>query len=188
MKRLFAELIEEVRRARPETLQSLRPGWSPEALRRRFDGLPYSIAPDAVSLYTWTDCTEADFELLPDTFLVPLERAFQDFESVHSRRAEFERIYNERYRDCFRFLTDHGAGGYAFGRVDSPSKGQIVMLCVHEQWELAFVDLKHLLQTSIACYRQGIMTAASGLPGPRAFLELAARMNPGMEAFKRYGP
>jgi hypothetical protein len=96
-------------------------------------------------------------------------------------RAELEEDCPQRYRDCFRFLTDTSDGGYAFGRIDSPSEGQIVHLCIHSPWLLAFRDLECLLRTSIECYRQGIMSTDSDLPDFEAYFELVAQMNTGME-------
>jgi hypothetical protein len=101
-------------------------------------------------------------------------------------RAELEEDYQQRYRDCFRFLTDKSDGGYAYGRIDSPSEGQIVNRCIHSPWLLAFRNLEHLLRTSIECCRRGIMSDDSGRPDFTAYFKLAAQMNPGMELYAAY--
>jgi hypothetical protein len=188
MQELFQELAVEVRRVNPDAVRQLRPGGSPDLVRRKFDTLPYKITPDAVSLYSWADCPDFSFEILPGAYFLPFEEPFADFDETHAMRAELEEIYPERYRDCFRFLTDKSDGGYAFGRIDSPSEGQIVHLCIHSQWLLAFRDLEHLLRTSIECYRQGIMSADSDLPDFAAYFKLVAQMNPGMELYAANWP
>jgi hypothetical protein len=188
MQELFQELVAEVRRVNPDAARSLRPGCLPDLVKRRLDALSYKITPDAISLYSWADCPRFTFEILPGGYFLPFEEAFAEFDEIHAMRAELEEIFPERYRDCFRFLTDKSDGGYAFGRIDSPSEGQIVHLCIHSPWLLAFRNLEHLLRTSIECYRQGIMTDDSGLPDFMAYFELAAQMNPGMELYTAYQP
>ena len=187
MQQLFQELVDEVRRFDPDAVKSLRPGLPPDVLKRRFATLPYEVTPDAMSLYALADCAdwsfEMPFEMLPGGYFIPFDYAVAEFEEIHGMRDELEQTCPERYRDCFRFLTDESDGGYAFGRIDSPSRGQIVSLEIHEPWLLAFRDLEHLLRTSIECYRQGIMRADSGVPDLDAYFKLAARMNPGMEAW-----
>ena len=124
------------------------------------------------------------FEMLPGAYFIPLNEALLEFEEVHGIRDELEQIFPERYRDSFRFLTDWSDGGYAFGRIDSPSQGEIVHRCIHAPWLLAYHDLADLLKTSIACYRQGVMRSGSDPPDFRAYYELAARMNPGLENWR----
>jgi hypothetical protein len=179
MQQLFQELIAEVRRVDPDAARSLRPGLPPEVVKGRF-AAPYGVTPDAVSLYTWADCEDWAFEILPSGYLLPFDQAFAEFAEIHGIRGELERVCPERYRNCFRFLTDKSDGGYAFGRIDSASQGQIVSLCIHAPWLLAFRDLEHLLRTSVECYRQGIMRADDGLPDFNAYIRPAAQMNPGM--------
>jgi hypothetical protein len=185
MQELFQELVAEALRSNPE-LQRLRPGRLPDNVKSRFDALPYKITPDAVSLYSWADCPDFTFEILPGAYLLSFERAFAEFDEIHAIRAELEEDCPQRYRDCFRFLTDKSDGGYAFGRIDSPSEGPIVNLGIHSPWLLAFRDLEHLLRTSMECYRQGIMSTDSDLSDFIAYFELAAQMNPGMELFTAY--
>jgi hypothetical protein len=143
MQRLFQQLIDEVRRVDPDALKSLRPGLPPDIVKKKFAALPYEITPDAVSLYTAADCTVWSFEVLPGGYFIPFDLAFAEFGQGHGMRNELEHIWPERYRDCFRFLTDKSDGGYAFGRIDSPSQWQIVSLEIHEPWLLAFPDLEH---------------------------------------------
>ncbi len=122
--------------------------------------------------------------MLPGGYLVPFDKAFAEFEILHGIRDELLAIFPEPYIDCFRFLTDKSDGGYAFGRVDSPSHGQIVSLEIHAPNLIGFRDLEHLLKTSIECHREGIMRAFAGEPDFDAYFALAARMNPGMKAWE----
>jgi len=183
MQHLFHELLDAVRRFNPDALKSLRPGLPLDFLKRRFATLPYEVTTDAMSLYALTDSLDWSFEMLPGGYFIPFGEAFGEFEQIHGIRHELEQIWPERYRDCFRFLTDKSDGGYAFGRIDSPTRGHIVSLEIHAPWLLAFRDLEHLLRTSIECYRQGVMRTDSGAPDFDAYYKLAARMNPGMEAW-----
>jgi hypothetical protein len=181
---LFQELIHEVRRVNPASAESLRPGLSTEVAKQKLAGLPFQITPDAVALYTWADGADARFEMLPGAFFIPLSEALAEFEEIYGIREELEQIFPERYRDSFRFLSDWSDGGYAFGRMDSPSQGQVVHRCIHASWLLAFHDLADLLKTSIECYRQGVMRSGADLPDFRAYYKLAARMNPGLENWR----
>jgi hypothetical protein len=74
-------------------------------------------------------------------YFIPLEDALLEFDIVHGMRDELQAIFFEPYRDSFRFLTDWSDGGYSFGRTDLPSEGQIVHLCIHAPWRLAYRDL-----------------------------------------------
>jgi hypothetical protein len=185
LQELFQELVAEVLLINPDAVRQLRPGRSPDLVRRKFDAFPYKITPDAVSIYSWADCPRFSFEILPGGYFLPFEEAFAEFDEIHAMRAELEEDCPQRYRDCFRFLTDKSDGGYAFGRIDSPSEGQIVNLCIHSPWLLAFRNLERLLRTSIECYRQGIMSDLD-MPDFMAYFELAAQMNPGMELYTAY--
>src|SRR5262249_24316364 len=139
------------------------------------------------SLYTTADCADWSLEMLPGGYFLPFNEAFAEFEDLYAIQDELEEIWPQRYRDCFRFLTDKSDGGYAFGRIDSPSQGQIGSLEIHAPWLLGFLDLEHLLRTSIECYRQGIMRPPPAIPDFHAYSRLAARMNPGMEAWAASG-
>jgi len=182
LRELVAELLEEVRRVDPSAIDVVRPGVPPERVERRFAALPYEISPDAAALYQVLNCAEPLLlGILPGTELIGFDRAFQEFEEIHGIRDELEEICPEPYRDCFRFLTDRADGGYAFGRIDSPSRGQIISLEIHAPWMLAFASLDQLLKTSIECYRQGILRAESEPADFHAYYRLAATMNPEME-------
>jgi hypothetical protein len=184
VKQLFQELVAEVRRINPSAAELLRPGLSPEVAKQKLAALAFQVTPDAAALYTWADGADGRFEMLPGAYFIPLNEALLEFEEVHGIRDELEQIFPERYRDSFRFLTDWSDGGYAFGRIDSPSQGEIVHRCIHAPWLLAYHDLADLLKTSIACYRQGVMRSGSDPPDFRAYYELAARMNPGLENWR----
>ena len=88
------------------------------------------------------------------------------------------------HRDVFRFLSDWSNGGYGFGRVDSPSNGRIIKLCIHATWLVGFSDLEHLLRTSIECYRQGIMRSDDESPDFNRFYKLARKFNPGYDVWR----
>lgn len=182
LRELISELLEEVRRVDPGAIEVVRPGVAPERAEQRFAALPYEISRDAASLYEALDCVEPLLlGILPGAEFIGFDRALQEFEEIHGIRDELEEIFPEPYRDCFRFLTDRADGGYAFGRIDSPSQGQIISLEIHAPCMLAFPDLEHLLKTSIECYRQGVIRPESGLADFHAYYRLAATMNPAME-------
>jgi hypothetical protein len=183
MKTLYRELLAQLKRVNPSMAAMLRPGIKRDAVEKKLAKLPYPITPDAASLYEWADGADGEFELLPSGYFIPLKQAMGDFKIDH----EFAQDMDEEkqpYRDCFRFLSDWSDGGYAFGRVDSPSKGRIVSLCIHEPWKIGFSDLEHLLKTSIECYRQGIMRSDHGLADFFKYYKLAARLNPGCKVWR----
>ena len=179
MQHLFEELVAEVQRTSPATAATLRPGVPPEFVKEKMANMPFQISADAVALYSWADGATGRFEMLPGAYFIPLEDALLEFEIVHGMRDELQEIFFEPYRDSFRFLTDWSDGGYSFGRTDSPSKGQIVCRCIHAPWKLAYRDLTALLKTSIECYRRGVLS--SDVVDFKAYYELAARINPGLE-------
>jgi hypothetical protein len=84
--------------------------------------------------------------MLPGGYLIPFDEAFAVFDLLHGIRDELLAIFPEPYIDCFRFLTDKSDGAYAFGRVDSPSHGQILKLEIHAPNLIGFRDLEHLLK------------------------------------------
>ena len=181
MQHLFEELIAEIRRTSPATAARLRPGLPPDLVKEKMANMPFQISADAVALYSWADGATGRFEMLPGAYFIPLEEALLEFDIVHGMRDEMQEIFFQPYRDSFRFLTDWSDGGYSFGRTDSPSEGQIVHLCIHAPWKVAYRDLTALLKTSIECYRRGVLSPDSDIADFRAYYELAARMNPGME-------
>ena len=178
MNTLFRELVVEAKRVSPSTATTLRPGLSRLVIEEKLATLPYKITLGAVSLYESADGADGPFELLPGGYFIPLEQALKEFNVFHKLAHEMDEE-EDPHRDCFRFLSDWSDGGYAFGRVDSPSKGRIVKLCIHATWLIGFSDLEHLLKTSIECYRQGIMRTDDRSPDFARFSQLAARLNPG---------
>jgi len=183
MKSLFRTLLTEAKRVNPAATATLRPGLSPAAVKEKLATLPYEITPGAQTLYEWADGADGPFELLPGGYFMPLQKAMKDFKIFHKLAQDMDEE-EDPHRDCFRFLEDWSDGGYAFGRVDSPSKGRIIMLCIHATWLPAFADLEHLLKTSIECYRQGIMRTSDDGPDFRRFSQLAARLNPGYKVWR----
>ena len=181
MQHLFEELVAEVQRTSPATAATLRPGLPPELVKEKMANMPFQISADAVALYSWADGATGRFEMLPGAYFIPLEEALLEFDIMHGMRDEMQEIFFQPYRDSFRFLTDWSDGGYSFGRTDSPSEGQIVDLCIHALWKVAYRDLTALLKTSIECYRRGVLSPDSDIADFKAYYELAARMNPGME-------
>jgi hypothetical protein len=152
MQHLFEELMAEIRRTSPATAATLRPGLTPEFVKEKLAHMPFQISADAVALYSWADGATGRFEMLPGAYFIPLEDALLEFEIMHGMRDEMQEIFFQPYRDLFRFLTDWSDGGYGFSRIDSPSEGQIVHLCIHAPWMLAYRNLTALLKTSIECY------------------------------------
>jgi hypothetical protein len=183
MKTLFRELLAEAKRVNPSTAATLRPGLSRDVVEKTLARLPYEITTDVASLYEWADGADGPFELLPGGYFIPLEQAMSEFKVFHELAQEMDEE-EDPHRDCFRFLSDWSDGGYAFGRVDSPSKGRIVKLCIHETWLIGFTDSEHLVKTSIECYRQGIMRSADHPPDFTRFYKLAARLNPGYRVWR----
>ena len=183
MKSLYRTLLAEVKRANPKMAATLRPGLSPELVKKKLASLPYAITPGAASLYEWADGADGPFELLPGGYFAPLQWAMKDFKISHKLAQDMDED-EDPHRDCFRFLNDWSDGGYAFGRVDSPSKGRIVKLCIHATWLIGFADLEHLLETAIECYRQGIMQSDDSGADFHRFYKLAARLNPGYKVWR----
>ena len=183
MNRLFDQFVSEVRRANPGALSTLRPGLSRDVVVEKLADLPYKISPDAVALYEWADGSDEGFELLPGGFFIPFERALSEFWILHPYRDEFESVFHQPYRDCFRFLSDWSDGGYAFGRLDSPSAGRIVSLCIHAQWRLGFANLEALLVTAIECYRSGVFPkdGSQEIPDFDKYFQIGRDLNPKMD-------
>jgi hypothetical protein len=165
----------------PPVLDSLRPGLFRTQVETGLANLPFRISSDAIELYTWADAAPDElFEILPGAYLIPFDRALSEFREIHPMHRAFDAIFPQRYRDCFRFLGDLSDGGFAFGRIDSPSKGSIVGLCIHAEWRLAFASLEKLIDTAIECYREGVF-ASSDMPDFDKYYEIGRRSNPDME-------
>jgi hypothetical protein len=181
MRHLFEELLAEIQRASPIAAETLRPGLPPDRVKEKLAKVPFQISPDAVALYSWADGATAGLELLPGAYFITLDEALLHFELEHQMKDQLQAVFFEPYFDSFRFLSDLSDGGYSFGRTDSPSEGHIVRLCIHAPWRLAFRDLTAVLKTSIECYRSRVISPVSNTVDFKAYYELAARMNPGME-------
>ena len=184
MQELFDELVAEIRRTNPITAPALRPGLAPDVVREKLASLPFQISPDAVALYSWADGSNGKFEMLPGAYFCSLDEALLHFNIRYSAKDQLQGIFFEPHFDSFRFLEDFSDGGYSFGRIDSPSEGQIVSLEIHAPWTIAFRDLAALLRTSIECYRQGLLCPDLDTADFVRYYELAGRMNPDMEAWK----
>lgn len=182
MKNLFEKLVVEVRLVRPAGIAALRPGLPRSLILEKFAALPYRISPDVVALYEWADGADDGFELLPGGFFMPLERSLDEFWQLDPYREEFESIFHQPYRDHFRFLSDRSDGGYAFGRLDSPSAGQIVSLCIHAPWRLVFTNLDALVVTATECYRRGVFPRDSNeIPDFDQYFRIGKELNPNIE-------
>lgn len=187
MRVLLDQLLSEVRRVNPKSAESLRPGLPRDLVVEKLSALPYEISPDAVALYEWADGSDDTFELLPGGYFVPLQHALTEFWIVHGMRDQLEEIFHQPYRDCFRFLSDGSDGGYAIGRLDSPSEGQIISLCIHAPWQTAFASLERLLATAIESYRRGVFASNdSDILDFKLYRRIAAELNPGFKLWHMY--
>jgi hypothetical protein len=184
MKTIFRELLAEVKRVNPSAAATLRPGLKRDLVEKKLAKLPFEITPDAAWLYEWADGADGPFELLPGGYFIPLKQAIDQCNELYELFLSIDEEDDPYRRECFRFLSDWSDGGYAFGRVDSPSKGRIVSLEIHAPAQIGFLDLEHLLKTSIECYREGIMESDDGIPDFFAYYKLAKRMNPGCTAWR----
>jgi len=128
----------------------LRPGLSLDLIQEKLANLPFRVSDDVIELYSWADGSDSAFELLPGGYFISLDEALVDCSMMQEMKDKLLKIFFEPYYDSLRFLSDWSDGGYAFGRIDSPSDGQIVKRCIHEQWAIAYRDLPALLSTAIA--------------------------------------
>jgi hypothetical protein len=181
MQHLFEQLIAEVQRTDPEVVRRLRPGLPAEIVREKLATLPFRVSDDAVALYSWADGADGLLKLLPGAYFVSLDEALAECNMMQDMKDELQEIFFNPYFDSLRFLSDGSDGGYAFGRVDSPSEGQIVDRCIHAQWSIAYRDLPALLTTAIACRRQGVFGSGSDVADFEEHYRLAAELNPGVE-------
>ena len=153
MRRKLEQFREALAASDPHALTLLRPGLAPDQVEERLSRLPFNITPDAVELYTWADGTfEKPVEILPSGYFMGLDDALAEFEQLAPMQDELDAMFPQQYRDCFRFLNDFSDSGYAFGRVDSPSEGKIIDLCIHDKWRLAFESLEKLIDTAIGLF------------------------------------
>lgn len=127
-------------------------------------------------MYEWSNGIGSNLEILPGAYLFPLEIAFDQFGTLQSMKDELQRIFYQPYYDCFRFLEDYSDGGYAFGRIDSPSKGKIVGLCIHAKWQIAYNSLSDLLKTAIECYKRGAFDDPD-MPDFKMYFRIGKEMN-----------
>jgi len=187
MRRKLEQFREALAASDPHALTLLRPGLAPDQVEERLSRLPFNITPDAVELYTWADGTfEKPVEILPSGYFMGLDDALAEFEQLAPMQDELDAMFPQQYRDCFRFLNDFSDSGYAFGRVDSPSEGKIIDLCIHDKWRLAFESLEKLIDTAIECRRRGIFRPGD-IPDFFAYYDLARELNPGMENWSKAG-
>jgi hypothetical protein len=181
--RKLDELREILSISRPESVAALRPGLPREKVVAGLAKLPFQISPDAVELYTWADGNfESLIEFLPGAYFYPFDVVLEQFHRVYQIQKELDSIFHQPYLDCFRFLPDLSDSGYAFGRLDSPSQGCIIDLCIHAEWRLAFRTIEKLLDTTIECHRRGVF-AKDGISEFSAYYAIGRELNPDMETW-----
>jgi hypothetical protein len=166
----------------PEGARALRPGLSRRDVEERLARLPFQISPDAVALYMWADGAEGALEILPGAHFVSLDEAVSEFLELWPMRDDLDAIFPQPYRHSLRFLSDYSDGGYALGRLDSPSRGMVVHLCIHQEWALAYSSVDKLFETAIECRRRGVFIGDE--VDFYLYYEVARELNPGMEAWE----
>lgn len=176
----LVELRAEIHRRAPEIAARLRPGLRKELIRQKLASLPFAISQDAVHLYSWADGADGRLEFLPGHFFLPLDCALDESFQVHAIRTELESVFHQKYRDCFRFLTDYSNGGEAFTSLTGAGGGRIAQLTIDAEWQLAFEDAGSMAETALECWRKGIIPAA-GVNDFAEYHAIARRLNPQME-------
>ena len=176
-----------------KSLDLLNPGLAREEVEEKLSDLPFQISPDAVELYTWSDGVHSygvdkfidPLEILPGAYYISLDQALYEFNEFYKLKDQCQEIFYQKYFDSFRFLSDHSDGGYSFGRIDSPSNGCIVNLCIHHEWELAYQSLEHLIDTAIECRRRGVFRNHD-MPDFEMYFKIGAELNKDMDLWKGY--
>ncbi|MGB0767119.1 MAG: hypothetical protein ACPGYV_05370 [Phycisphaeraceae bacterium] len=183
MREAIAQFREVLAATDPVAAVKLMPGLSRDAVVKQIQRLPFRITPDAVELYSTMDGSADDpLELLPGSYFINLESAVDEFEQLAPMRDELDDIFPQQYRDSVRFLSDWSDGGYAFGAVESPAKGQIVDWVIHDEWKLAFASLEKLLITATECRKRGVF-GDGDIPDFELYYQIGRELNPEMETW-----
>lgn len=156
MEKLFEQLEKEMFAVNPAMKEALAPGMARADIEAYVRRIPFNISSDIINLYQWSSGAGYHLEILPGVYLVPLEEGISNIEQLYPMKDKFQEIFFQPYYDNFRFLGDWSDGGYSFGRIDSPSEGRIVGLCIHDLWRIAYNSLSDLLRTAIECYKRGV--------------------------------
>ena len=180
MKKLFEQLEKEMFAVNPAMKEALAPGMERADIEAYIRRLPFSISSDIINLYEWSSGAGYHLEILPDAFLLPLEEGISEFEDIYPMKDELQGIFFQPYFDGFRFLGDWSDGGYSFGRIDSPSEGRIVGLCIHDNWRIAYNSLSDLLPTAIECYKRGVF-ANPDMPDFKMYFKIGKELNAPLE-------
>ncbi len=156
MENLIKELEKEILYHNPSFRNLLGTGLSKDEIDLHLNKLPFKISDDIYYLYEWINGTDYKAEILPSGYLLSLEEAVNQFETIYAMKEELQEIFYEQYFDCFRFLSDMSDSGYSFGSLEPPCNGQIIGLGIHHNSEIAFKNLSDLLETAIICYQRGV--------------------------------
>lgn len=159
MQELLAEYRSVIDEYHPELSATLRPGLPREIVMEQLSSLPFEISNDAVELYCWADGVNLDDDeahLIPISFFWPFESAINSFDNLLPIADELERIFPQKYRQSFPFLSDGSDGGYGFGAIDEPCSGRIISYDIHADWTIAFNSLSDLIETAIEGYKIGL--------------------------------
>lgn len=112
--------------------------------------------------------TEGD-ECLPGWYFV-------HYEDCHVWNELFKDMDYEPLNKIFMVLTDLSDGGCGVGLIGAPYEGEIINREIHAPWAIGFDNLEALLDTAIACRKEGVWDENSD-PDFDKFYKISYRMN-----------
>jgi cell wall assembly regulator SMI1 len=157
MDSLLQSLESELEKHRPDVIQSLLPGITPEELEHAEALLGQAIHPEMQALYRWHNGLANGDELFPGYGFWSLENAIQT-------NQEFALKYQEKgvsllmahEKNWLTLFPDVAGDGYYYDPMRTYENGCIFYIFRESNYYRYFPSVKNLLKAIVDCYQNGV--------------------------------
>jgi len=153
---LLQSLESELKKYRPEILQSLNPGINDDELNQAEIMLGQAIHPEMQALYRWHNGLANDEELFPGHGFWSLEKAIQMNRELSAKYKEKGVGFLMAHEQTWLILFPDPAGdGYYYDSKHDYETGGVFYNFREDGYYQYFPSVKNLLQAIVECYQTG---------------------------------
>lgn len=157
MDTLLQSLESELAKHRPEILQSLLPGITPQELEQGEAVLGQAIHPEMQALYRWHNGLANDKELFPGHGFWPLETAIQTNQELAMHYKEKGlRLFMAHEKNWLSLFPDGAGDGYYYDPKRDYKAGGVFYNFREAGYYRYFPSVKNLLKAIVECYQNGV--------------------------------